>query len=542
MLNLNIPKIGSPFSTDGGKHVSRDWYLFLSGLVQVLGGPIVNPNISAIVPVDISLTSDITGVLGVVNGGTGISNVIANALLYAPTATTISSLNVSNNAILISNASGMPNWTSAIQSTSVNYVQAGPGALTRSAQNKMRDIVSLSDFAIGNGVAEQAAIQNGFNEALSLKAALYISDGKIFNVGTGVTVNGMVDLIGTGTLVTTTNTPVVTYNINTTPVNGWLINGPSFIGPTTTVSSSCAIHFIGDNTSFVQYGYVNCFSNGFNAFLKDEKTPVSTSFGLEGMLAWNTFDVRLLNGGSYGFWFTNGNGTGNRYLGQIVTLGAGAASIFVDGNGCIVGDIIAQGQWGCAGGGGIGVKIGDNTTYRAQIDLTAVQFDDGCNIPILMSSTGSVSYTNVTMIGNNYGGFSDLGAGLQTLRNSNIVDRDLSDWRAGNFKATNVTGVVPTNTFQLNLVTAGACNIKVYANGYRGGVGAGLGFGDYDISEVGGALAVTSNSTRNSGISTSVTTSGTTATVVVTCTPTSTGTYFNASIFSTGNDYKITRL
>lgn len=80
MLSLNIPKVGTPF-LDANNEISREWRQFLATLLQILGGPLVSNNVSAIVPIDISLTSNITGVLTVTSGGTGTSVAPSNGQL-----------------------------------------------------------------------------------------------------------------------------------------------------------------------------------------------------------------------------------------------------------------------------------------------------------------------------------------------------------------------------------------------------------------------------------------------------------------------------
>lgn len=82
------------------------------------------------------------------------------------------------------------------QSSAANldFIAAGTGAVTRTAQNKMRDIVSVKDFgAVGNGIADDTtAFQNAVNSGTSsvyVPAGSYILTNEI-TVPDGVTIYG----------------------------------------------------------------------------------------------------------------------------------------------------------------------------------------------------------------------------------------------------------------------------------------------------------------------------------------------------------------
>jgi hypothetical protein len=104
----------------------------------------------------------------------------------------------------------------SISSANVTFLQAGSGAVERTAQSKMRDTISVKDFgAVGDGVADDtaeiqaaltyAATQNAvvlvpygtyiLTSTLTANATL-IFDGGIFEMSHTIKLNGDADLIG----------------------------------------------------------------------------------------------------------------------------------------------------------------------------------------------------------------------------------------------------------------------------------------------------------------------------------------------------------
>lgn len=411
--------------------------------------------------------------------------------------------------------------------------------------------VSLKHYCVGDGATDdQAAIQAivTAQEALGGPSRFIVDDGYTFLIGSTVTFTKRPIITGGGTIaVTDPSIAAFTFNINTTTINFPVIDGPLFVGPTTTNALSTALRFIGDATALLQHGTFRFSVNGFNAAVKDEKTARVTGFGLESMLNWNTWEIHVLSVGSVAYWGTQGSGTGNSWLLTGLTSNAAAPMLKFEGVGCVVGDIMARGHWGCQVAGGVGIEIGASTVYRAQIGLAGTQFDANCDVPVKLNSTGAVRYTNLNLRANNFGGNAALGASLQPLYNSIVEDRDFSEWMAGNAKTSNATVLTTTSCFDVALATVGACSMRIVACGVVGGVGSCVAVAEYDVREAGGALTLTGPyNNRSSGgagaLAISVTVSGVIATVKITHTASATGTAYNVSMSANGDGFKVTRL
>lgn len=429
----------------------------------------------------------------------------------------------------------------------VGFIQTGTGASTRTVQAKLRDVVSVKDFgATGDGSTDDTtAVQACVTAAVTAGKAVYFPSGTYILTST-VTATGWWCYFGDGnTSVIKTNNDIAlfTFTINTTTVSAWEIRDLRFEGPYNSSNvASCALRFTGDSTSFIQYGYCNASCVNFYAFAKDEKSPRTTGFGLEAMLNWNRWDVTLQNQTNYGFWCTQGSGTGNVYSVIAVLLSAGSAAFFFDGSGCVVGDVIISGQFGCQASGGVGIKIGASTVYRAQWDISGCQFDADVDIPVSMSGTGAAAYSNWNFGPNNMGGTTLLGANLQPMSNSMILDRDVDERKAGNAKISNTVGAISLDLFKLTFAAYGACNARIYVNGLNGGVGSGAAYGEWSIIAGPSTLTEASITNRVSQFTVTFSKTGLTATISATCTSSSAGTALNATLVANGNLFKVERL
>ena len=85
-----------------------------------------------------------------------------------------------------------------ISSTDVSFLQAGTGAVTRTAQSKMRDVVSVKDFgAVGDGVADDTAAINAALASVNLGGAVYFPAG-VYRVTALLAIPGGVIVYGDG--------------------------------------------------------------------------------------------------------------------------------------------------------------------------------------------------------------------------------------------------------------------------------------------------------------------------------------------------------
>jgi len=84
-----------------------------------------------------------------------------------------------------------------VDSSDVTFLQAGTGAVTRTAQAKMRDVVSVKDFgAVGDGVTDDTvAFQNAI-AAASGKALFISSPSNAYKITSGLTIPTGTSIIG----------------------------------------------------------------------------------------------------------------------------------------------------------------------------------------------------------------------------------------------------------------------------------------------------------------------------------------------------------
>jgi hypothetical protein len=90
-----------------------------------------------------------------------------------------------------------PSDVGAISSNNVSFAPTGTGAVTRTVQAKLRDVVSVKDFgAVGDGVANDTT---AFQNALNAGGEIYVPQGN-YRVAAGLTCNKSIKLYGPGVI------------------------------------------------------------------------------------------------------------------------------------------------------------------------------------------------------------------------------------------------------------------------------------------------------------------------------------------------------
>lgn len=428
----------------------------------------------------------------------------------------------------------------------VGTIQGVTGSVQRTVAAKLKDCVSVRDFgAIGNGQAdESAAVQLAIDYAESQYLGIYFPSGR-YKFNTTVNFTRAWKILGDAgqtQISTTNNIPIFRFNpVGQGAIYTWSVEGLHFQGPSVNDVNSCAMLFDGDG-NVTAYGKVRATSNGFYSVVK----VVNDSVGGTGSIFWSDFNMIIQNVYKYGYWFTKGSGTGNTFHGQITMLNADSAAYRFEGAGYTVGDLIIEGHIGCLVPNAVGVSIGDNTVYRSRINLSRMQFDANCDIPLQLSSVGTILFSNVNMTSNNYGGAVKMGASLQPLVSSIITDIDASDWLCGKNVSNPTIGAINITCFDIETRTYGAVSVRVNVNGLVGGLGScaaemqfkivGNGLGGVNITPIEKYI------TQANGFSFYTSSAGLITTVGITYTSSSIATLFNATLNATGTQFKVTVL
>jgi len=215
------------------------------------------------------------------------------------------------------NISGINDFTvsSVNSAANINFIQAGIGAVTRSVQAKLRDVVSVMDFgAVGNGSSDdtaaiQAALSSGaalvivpFNANIRITSEITVPAGVSLQIdgqvsGTGrITCAGSTRVFGAGS-VTCGNSWAIKLTGGDCVVENILINKASVYGililPTATITS---LRIYQTRIKGCQYGILRNNNSGiacYDALITDNVIEECTGDGIEWNVAYNDRRVKI---------------------------------------------------------------------------------------------------------------------------------------------------------------------------------------------------------------------------------------------------------
>lgn len=377
----------------------------------------------------------------------------------------------------------------------IGYLAAATG-VARTVMARLRDDVNVCDFgadATGTNDCSPAS-------ALAVQHAIDTGRGVFYPAGTfkhlsPTTMSTMVPVRGAGVGRTKITAP---YNgplfecTNTVTGSHLSFGDFSFTGGggAGAAPNSCVFHFAPSSktTTFTKYGDIT--AQGCYAFLiSDADEEYVASSGLyRGVMSWNTFEnINLRNGVKYGVLFNKGSGTGNVWIGGKPAIGvAGGAVMEVNGakaasnamQGINCGDLLFLNVHALAEGAAAGncafFRGGADTTYRSRIGFYGCQFDASQDIPMDLSSTGSVAWSNIRLPhDNNIGGAVNFYDHVPALARSIVDDQGVSCHRAQfNRSVAPGSGAISDDIFAVALGTTSGAEVKIVSTGTQGSEGS----------------------------------------------------------------------
>jgi hypothetical protein len=303
------------------------------------------------------------------------------------------------------NLSGINDGILGLSSSNVNFISAGTGAVTRTAQDKMRDVLSIKDFgAKGDGSTDDtSSIQSMFNNVsmgttVYWPAGVYIITGTI-TIPAALLQAGQVDkgleMLGAGTEVTVVrcNSDVTMFTATCGPTPGG--SNLAWRGFTFLRSGATATHWIHSYTGVALVRFERCY------FWSDD-TNTAHETGI--FLQWNgatapswehlIYDCRF-SGCSISMSAAADTWIDNCQIYPIVADGtSGGRNYGIKLNGC--GDIKIRSHIGAAPNGAIWF-----TGSTANCAVVNSFFDTCANSSFLHAIFGSPAYT--TFVGNIFG-------------------------------------------------------------------------------------------------------------------------------------------
>lgn len=219
------------------------------------------------------MTSGVTGVLPVANGGTNLSSTTANQILYSSSANTITGLATGNSGLLVTSAAGVPSIGNAILADiTVNTIPFGLG--TAGVSSNM--FIGTSGNASATGGPNYAfASSSTFSVLTSGNGNVAIGFGTLTDVTSGI--NNLCAGSNTGGGIVSSNGSTLVgtnCNPNGTGDSNSMFGNASGFGFTTASSNSGVGHSTGRS---VASGAVNVTSGNNNSWFGINASSNSSS-------------------------------------------------------------------------------------------------------------------------------------------------------------------------------------------------------------------------------------------------------------------------
>lgn len=164
-------------------------------------------------------------------------------------------------------------------SSLVGFQQAGSGAVVRTAQDKMREWVSVKDFgAVGDGVVDDgAAFKKALDAAVSLAMPLYVEGTFLLNTWTKYVPAGALEIRGSGGVIKTAGTTSFTSVGGDTTIDGLVFDGWTRVVDVSEAvdidrfqfsnnivqNGKCGILWVASGSDQIGYGEAQVFNNTF---------------------------------------------------------------------------------------------------------------------------------------------------------------------------------------------------------------------------------------------------------------------------------------
>ena len=218
----------------------------------------------------------------------------------------------------VSASIGSAALVSSSGSNLIGFIQAGSGAVARTAQSKMREVVSVKDFgAVGDGVTDdkaaiQLALNSGAKEVVFSAGSTYLTDGGLTLTTAGVTV------ICTGATIKLKNnaTSLAMLFISATDC---VVDGGTWDG-----------NKANGNATGSTYNSYNIAMYADRCTVKNIRSINTYGIGIKGFGNYlSALNNKIQNTGHYGVFFDGSasvSHTGNRAIGNTIDMSDGIIS------------------------------------------------------------------------------------------------------------------------------------------------------------------------------------------------------------------------